>query len=103
MRTMGPQGNLKRRNSARSLTRDLSTEADSGDEDVDPVIKPAQKRRKFKHDNTSDIKDMKELMVLNEERRAKFEGKIVEALEASTAVYERTQDNFLKVLIDKLN
>lgn len=103
MRTMGAHSNLKRRNSALSLTPDPSTDGESNDENVEPHPEPNKKHRKVKHNSKSDVNDMKELMVLNEERRAQFEGKIVHALEESTAVYERTQEKFLNVLMAKLN
>jgi len=49
------------------------------------------------------MREMKDLMKANQERRGDFERQVVKALEDSTQVYERTQDKFVNVLMDKLN
>ena len=49
------------------------------------------------------MSEMKDLMKANEERQGDFERQVVKALEDSTQVYERTQEKFLNVLMDKLN
>jgi hypothetical protein len=67
---------------------------------------PPRKRRRTggaSSSGSSDMKEMREMMKASEERRAVFEGKIVKALEDSTGVYEKTQDKFINVLMDKLN
>jgi hypothetical protein len=81
----------------------------SDDENSNPNASPRKRRKTGKNaaaSSNTDASDMKELMAVlkaNEERRAKFEGKIVQALEDSTAVYSKAQEKFIGVLMDKLN
>jgi hypothetical protein len=92
---------------SRTRTRTPSTDNDS-DSDIENTkpSTPPRKRRKTGGASGSgslDMKEMKEMMRAGEERRGVFEGKIVKALEDSTEVYEKTQNKFINVLMDKLN
>jgi hypothetical protein len=59
--------------------------------------------KRQKKASMSGMCEMQEMMKESESQRGKFEGKIVEALQESTRVYETAQKNFLDVLKDKLN
>jgi hypothetical protein len=79
--------------------------SDGDDENVGPMSR-LQKHRKTGKDtesSTLNFEEMKEIMRMGEKHCAAFEGKIVQALEDSTKVYEKTQDKFINVLMDKLN
>ena len=91
---------------------DTNTDTDtnsSDEENIDPrSIAGSSKWHKTKHEkakgqSTSEMRKIHEMLTANEEQWGLFEGRIVKALEDSTAVYERTQEKFINVLTDKLN
>ena len=95
---------------AKSSDIDTNTNTDSSDgENIDPrSIAGSSKRSKTKHEKAeeqsfTEMHKVREMLTANKERRGLFEGRIVKALEDSTAVYERTQEKFIGVLMDKLN
>jgi len=79
-----------------------TSDSDSNNKNDEPRP-PHHKHCKVSGHGSVDMKEMKDLVMANEERQGEFEGKIVKGLEDSTRVYERTQDKFLNVLMDKLN
>jgi hypothetical protein len=91
------------------IDTDTETDTNSSDENIDPRSIPgSSKCRKTMHEkakgqSTSEMHKVHELLIANEERRGLFEGRMVKAVEDSTAVYERTQEKFINVLMDKLN
>jgi hypothetical protein len=98
------------RTKAPHIDIDTDTETDSfNEENIDPhSIAGSSKCRKTMHkkakdQSTSEMHKVHELLTANEERQGLFEGRIVKALEDSTAVYEQTQEKFINVLMDKLN
>jgi hypothetical protein len=86
----------------RTRSSSPDSNSDSNDENVEPRA-PPRKRRKVSGQGSADMREMKDLMKANQERRGDFERQVVKALEDSTQVYERTQDKFVNVLMDKLN
>jgi hypothetical protein len=102
--------NLGPRTKAPDIDTDTETDTNSSDEEnVNPRSIPGSSKRrktmhkKAKNQSTSEMHKVHELLIANEERRELFEGQIVKAVEDSTAVYERTQEKFINVLMDKLN
>jgi hypothetical protein len=81
----------------------VSTEPNSEDENVDPSDHCPKQRRIVGSSSAKEMQEMQEFMQKNEEHRSKFEGMVVKALEDSMKVYERTQEKFVNILMEKLN